>query len=348
MAIAGLFIFVCCIMLVIYKKSWFLKLHVHNLVGYLYDLKKSKINITEEYRFAEGVLKNAEKPLSLKSYINDIQNVHPKVLYFKDGFGGHRFWMAYTPFPWYIDYYENPSIAYSDDGYEWTNIEGNPIDNPRGDGYDSDPHLVYIPETGILECWYRHVGKYGKPPVEEVIHRRKSKDGRHWSEDEVIYWNYSGNYDMILSPAVVWEGNKYHIWSVNFSNGAKIEYHTYSNNEVNKIRDLDLVFEVEGDQTKYKAWHLDVIKDEDDYVMLVMCKEEKGSGPRRWDLFITRSKDNISYTKPKLLLHGTKCGWDNHLYRSSIVKVEDEFRIYYSALNEIGKHGMGITHALDL
>jgi len=337
---AGLAVSLC-----IYKKSWFLKLHAHNVLGICYETVRRCKGQQEEYSVPENVKKaNADKPLGLRSYINDTQNVHPKVLYFSDRFGGHKFWMSYTPFPWYIDRYENPSIAFSDDGYNWTNIDGNPIDDPKGNGYDSDAHLVYRADLCHLECWYRHVGKYAEPPVEEVLHRRISKDGVHWSEDELIYGNYSGEYAMLLSPAILWDGVKYLVWKVNRENDFRIECWTCTQEKVmEKIGEFDLTFEIDGDQTRYKPWHLDVIKDEDRYVMLVMCKEEKGSGPRRWDLFLTTSEDNVIYSKPELVLHGRQNGWDNNIYRASIVNVEGEYRIYYSALNAIGKHGMGIT-----
>ena len=50
---------------------------------------------------------NAAQPLPLKSYFGGTQNIHPKVLYIEEGFGGHLFWMAYTPYPWYIERFEN-------------------------------------------------------------------------------------------------------------------------------------------------------------------------------------------------------------------------------------------------
>lgn len=43
--------------------------------------------------------------------------------------------------------------------------------------YDFDVHLVYGEKEKILEYWYRHVGDYRKPPAEEVLHRRFTKDG---------------------------------------------------------------------------------------------------------------------------------------------------------------------------
>ena len=177
-----------------------------------------------------------------------------------------------------------------------------------------------------------------------MIHRRTTKDGVHWSEDEVLYGNYSGNYAQILSPAILWDGEQYCIWSINRENDFRIEYYERSENrEMRKVREFDMAFTIEGDSTQYKPWHLDVIKDNGQYLMLVMCKEKKGTGPRRWDLFLTTSKDNEVYSTPQLVLHGTKNGWDQNIYRSTIVNAEGEYRIYYSALNAIGRHGMGIT-----
>ncbi len=332
-----------CVILYIYKKSWFLKLHVHNILGYIYELRK---NSSEEFVVPEKIKgRNAKKPIGFKSYINDTQNVHPKVLYFENEFANHRFWMSYSPYPWYIDRYENPCIAFSDNGYDWTNIINNPIDDAHGNGYNSDPHLVFREDTNTIECWYRHVGKYSKPPVEEVIHRRTSTDGINWSEDQILIKNYSGKYASILSPAILWDKNVYHIWSVNKEKDFLIEYHCLnSNGEFVKIRDFNFKYTFGESKTCYVPWHLDVIKDEDKYVMLIMCKERKGTGPRRWDLFMAMSDDNINYSAPELVLHGTKNGWDNNIYRSSIVRVNGKYRIYYSALNNIGKHGIGIIN----
>ena len=332
-------------LLVIYKKSWFLKMHVHNILGFFYDLKRKLGGRTAEYPVRTEIqCKNAPEPFTFKSYIGNNQNVHPKVLYFKEGFGGHRFWMSYTPFPWYIDCYENPCIAYSEDGFTWTNIEGNPIADAHGNGYYSDAHLVYREDTNAIECWYRYVGNYKKPPVDEVIFRRKSEDGIHWSEAEKLFGNYSGKYVHFLSPSVIWSDGAYDIWSVNKDNDFRIEYHRYTEDgTLTKIRDYQLEFRVEGSDTQYKPWHLDVIKENGKYILLVMCKELLGTGPRRWDLFISKSEDNIHYSVPELVLHGTKNGWDTQIYRSSMVNVDGQYRIYYSALNDIGKHGMGIT-----
>lgn len=39
---------------------------------------------------------------------------------------------------------------------------------------------------------------------------------------------------------------------------------------------------------------------------------------------------------------GNPYGWDTQLYRSSIVNVDGEYRIYYSAQNEVQQYGLGV------
>ena len=275
---------------------------------------------------------NAGKPLSFDSYLKNSQNVHPKVLYFPNRFGEHYYWMAYTPYPFARDAYENPCIAYSDDGYEWRDIKGNPLDNPDGDGYDSDTHLVYRDDSGILECWYRYVSDYDDPPVSEIIRRRTSTDGITWSEEETIYVNDTGYYAYFLSPAIIWDGEKYNIWVITSSNNT-IQYYTALASDItnwNLERTIVLTYK-DADNIEYKPWHLDVINDNGTYIMLIMCKSFESAAENRWTMFMTTSDDNTNYETPYVVIYGDPDSWDSYMYRGSIVKVNGEYRIYYSA-----------------
>lgn len=402
---------------------------------------------------------NAPAPFDLITYVGNNQIVHPKVLYFPNKFGNRKYWMAYTPYPFANDKYENPCVAYSSDGYNWTNIDGNPLDDPAGDGYNSDTHLVYVESTGTLEIWYRYVSNYKNPPVSEIIYRQTTKNGINWTEKEVVAENSSGNYVQYLSPAVICDGEKYKVWVVNDTtktinyyeseasaheetielddsmnvgkvdqigridtsatdymytvkiklNAAKsfqltgtntkgavihpaLRYVTAydangdvlneyclqsiaeastavgrtitmnaavdsvivtiykasnytnktvtlpavgSNNGLTKVRDITLTYQAAG--KTYNPWHLDVIEDNGKTVLLIMCK----SGTT-WSLFLSTSTDNITFTTPELVVAGNPYGWDTRLYRSSIVNVDGEYRIYYSAQNEIQKYGLGV------
>lgn len=274
---------------------------------------------------------NAFTPIGLKNYMGNTQNVHPKVLYFSGGFGGHKWWMAYTPYPYSNDDYENPCVAYSDDGVKWTDLDGNPLSDPQGNGYNSDTHLVYRSDTGALECWYRYVGPASQSPREETIYRRSTTDGVTWTAEEQVYSNTSGNYAQLLSPAVEFDGTNYQIWVVVSANPMRIDYYTAPASNIGNwtlVRSFTLSFTDGG--TTVQPWHLDVIRDGGRYVMLVMCRNSTSVSTAKCSLFITTSEDNITYTTPERVVCGAD-NWDRYMYRSSIVKAGNKYLIYYSA-----------------
>ena len=298
------------------------EVNLQALLSQVSEMAKMKINYDILYA-------NAEKTLELNNYLGNNQNVHPKVLYIEDGFGGHSYWMAYTPYPESRDAYENPCVAYSDDGYSWENIESCPLDDPHGYGYNSDAHLLYREDTSTLECWYRYVGDQSQPIREETIYRQISEDGIHWSEKELVYSNMSGSYAQLLSPSIIWDGEKYHIWVVEYTTSAIVHYVTDPSNISNWTRMDAVPIPFNDDGIDVNPWHIDVLKDNNKYIFLVMCrKDKKLENPM--SLFITSTEDNITYESPYKVLQGSS-GWDRYIYRSSIVKVNGEYRIYYSA-----------------
>lgn len=312
------------------------------IADYDYVQAETKKNIAAKgaYNALQAIIKNSEydiafanafSPISLKNYLGNTQNVHPKVLYFENGFGGHKYWMAYTPYPYSQDGYENPCIAYSDNGYAWTNIEGNPLDDPNGVGYNSDTHLVYNTANSTLECWYRYVRDANDPPIEETIYRQTTTDGVTWSTKELVYSNTSGSYDRLLSPAIIIDNNKYCIWVVSGENGVHIDYYEAPVSDVTdwtNIRSFNLTYTDDG--TAVNPWHLDVIKDGSSYAMLVMCRNSTQIATAKCSLFMAISSDNITYQTPVKVVGGAD-NWDKYMYRSSIVKVGSVYRIYYSA-----------------
>ena len=291
---------------------------------------------------------NAFTPLKFNNYLGNAQNVHPKVLYFENGFGGHNFWMAYTPYPDSNDRYENPCIAYSDDGYAWTNIPGNPLDDPDGDGYDSDAHLVYRNDTGVMECWYRH---YDRTTLQKTIYRQVSTDGITWSQKELV--KVFDDPEDCASPAIIWDGTYYYVWGVS---GVTIHCWKMPGDDITNwtfVHAYGIPFYDDG--VEVKPWHLDVIIDGNKYVLLVMCRNGRIPDTSVWSLFITTSTDNANYSTPVKVVGGAD-NWDKYMYRSTIVKVGSVYRIYYSACNTRSKSsiyndakwGMGITESNNI
>src|SRR5699024_11874226 len=108
------------------------------------------------------VIINAESSLYINTYEGYNQVIHPDVIYFPDRWNGYRYWMSYTPYPWTNDFYENPSIAVSDDGVRWETPEGlkNTLDEVTKEEYENGEHLsdsilVYRKDIETLESWTR-------------------------------------------------------------------------------------------------------------------------------------------------------------------------------------------------
>lgn len=286
---------------------------------------------------------NAKNKLNLINYLGNVDNIHPKVLYFEAGLYGHKFWMAYTPYPNMDATTENPCIAYSDDGRLWYGIAGNPLDsNPTIDGelaYNSDTHLVY--NGSRLECWWRTYSSAGQPS-KAITYRMVSTDGITWSGKEALHTVDSTGKD--LSPAVIFKDYTYHIWTVNSLTDV-IEYYTSSDGTdwqfVGTI-DLPLTFEEEA----FNPWHLDVEFMDNKFYFVINAKSKTTT---RWIVFLASSSlaNGSDCSVPCAVVLNNPNSWDFQLYRSCIVKVGAEYMIFYSARRSESQ-GIGITVAKTL
>ena len=79
------------------------------------SLDPSKKNEWERY-INKSYIKNADSYLKTPTPDRTNQANHPDVLYFKDGFHGYKYYMAYTPYAYSNDRVENPCILVSNDG----------------------------------------------------------------------------------------------------------------------------------------------------------------------------------------------------------------------------------------
>ena len=303
----------------------------------------ARILMKDNYNIAYA---NSPTPMELTNYVGDSQNVHPKVLYFADGLFGHKYWMAYTPCGYSYASVENPCVAYSEDGYTWQNIVDNPLatnggGSGYGTGYNSDPHLVYRSDLDRLECWYRFVSDYNTNPVIESLRRRTTTDGVTWTDEEIMYTNSSGEYAKMLSPSIIWNGSKYCMWAINGDDSPiGVDYLESDDGETwTFIRKIVLGY-VDGNGIRYTPWHGDVIVDNGLYIMCMMCRYNAGVNSK-WIIFLTTSSDNVNWSTPEVIIYGNPDGWDKYMYRPTIVKVGEVYRIYYSACDQTSSAGLG-------
>ena len=262
---------------------------------------------------------------------------HPSVVYVPEGLGGHKWWMAQTPFPPcefkpYRDRYELPCVHYSDDGVQWFAIEGNPVDDitpeqEKNMDFMSDPHLIY--KDRCLEIVYRLSMRITYDETETILIRKTSKDGVHWSERQIIadlrkpedkaIWG-----EQIISQSMIWTGKEYLCWYVDGS-------------WFKKNRGVKLVQSKDGENWdkaeictlgdyKEKPWHIDVQKVEGVYHMLCyhyetdVLRHLTSKDGHNWEFdtqVLTHAKSLLSFYSSKI-------------YRSCMVAIDKEYYIYFS------------------
>lgn len=284
---------------------------------------------------------NSSKTLGFKNYKGNSQNIHPKVLYFPEGWNGWEYWMAYTPYPNGMTKSENPCIAVSHDGYSWTVPKGlkNPLDPRPSYGYNSDTHLVYREDNGELEIWWRD---YNEQTVRDSFLRRTSKDGVNWTPEERVLPFSERRADYRLSPAVMVDGDRYLVY---YSNGRKI-FRMWSDAGFDTGRWTDPV-EVPLPLGDLGAWHLDVIEGADGRHEMILCCYGPGGTNNSADLYYTVYDPETDTAEPLTMILGRadrKGAIDEiSIYRSSIVYVDGYVRIYYSCISRNAHRHISVT-----
>lgn len=292
---------------------------------------------------------NSKFKLTIIGPYGDNQSYHPKVLNFKEKWNGYKYWMSYTPYPQGDDLKENPCIAVSNDLIHWKTPDGlvNPLDVPagkeKGTIYNSDAHLVYNNDTNTLEIYWRYTNN-----VEGIgnIYRRTSKDGINWTTKELAYHCPDRDKADNISPAIIYENKKYKMWYV--ENKGIVKY-TESDDGINweESKDIDIKYE-----SKLLTWHLDVIKTQKGYEMIVVAFT---SWEKRNDmsLYYSYSADGLKWDKAKIILkpstRGKSLVWDNKgIYRSSFIYEDGIYYVYYGGTDLKYNHGIGLVIGKDI
>lgn len=294
---------------------------------------------------SERIAGNAHRLEMTNAYGNN-SAYHPSVINFGKKWNGYKYWMAHTPYPNADDSKENPHIMVSNDLENWIEPVGfkNPLE-PAPDNYlhtktyNSDAELVYNTDTQELECWWRFVDDINQ---DLIIYRKTTKDGVNWSEKEIVLEEENRYVRDYISPALIYEDSKYKMWYVD------APYSIYY------IESLDLTgwtepvkVKVEYDNPNLRSWHLDVIHENGLYEMVVNAFVE-GKSRRTMNLYYSKSKDNVNWTKAKTILKPTKGtnNWDNKgLYRASLMYDNDTCYLFYSGISKNSKQvyeGVGL------
>ncbi len=293
--------------------------------------------------FERKGFENAASHLDIPTYEGSGQAIHPDVLYFPDGWNGHRYWMAFTPYPNSNDIYEDPSIVVSDDNETWVVPEGltNPIDTKPAQGYNADTELVYNDTTDELYLYYM---QYNSNPAVNTVYMMftKSADGVSWTEPtSLLSWDLDDIADNERSYTIIKQGDEWHYWAqTNLTSVAphRVTYRSSSDG---------LVWSAPVGVTFSNApslWHLNVeyIPSKSEYWMIYNSNTIGGA------MYFAKSTDRLNWTHyplPIISLGDTGQWDDNTIYRPSFIydEASDLVRVWYSARAASGQWHTGYT-----
>jgi len=282
-------------------------------------------------------------PLDIKNTSNMPRYFwHPSIVYVPEGFAGHSWWMAQTPFPPcdikpYRDRYELPCIHYSDDGLHWLPIPNNPIDDITKEqeanrDFMSDPHLIY--RDNHLELYYRLSIRKDERETYTILLKRISYDGLSWpnrqivadlrQSNEVAIWG-----KQIISQSILWTGEEYVCWYVDAS-------HYIPNRHIRCTKSRDgIKWEVNNKcillSNDVIPWHIDVQYYEGKYMATIYDRDAER-------LSIFRSDDGLKWQLYNHILTPARnplLFYSGGIYRSSLVKTNDSYSIFFSGMNKV-------------
>ena len=229
----------------------------------------------------------------------------------------------------------------------------NPVIAPprNSRNYNSDPELLYEPQTDRLVLFTRLVEK-----KTNTIHVSTSRDGITWAPARAPFWEH---YHQAVSPTVApRSGAPALMWYVNAGRkgcdapSTSVMMRTGSD-KTGLIVDTRWLGPVLTDLRipGYAIWHIKArwIPEKAEYWMLVSAYPVKKNGCRTDDLFFARSTDGVHWTAyPDPILRHEERNWTSAaVYRSSFLydANSDELRMWISARGSDGAWRMGYARA---
>lgn len=284
---------------------------------------------------------NAARPLSIPTYENSGQAIHPDVLFFPTKWKGYHYWMAFTPYPSTAERYENPSIVVSNDGQNWQVPKGlqNPVFQKPARGHYSDTNLC-LGLDKKLYLFFRERHRLGLWLDYDEILVSSSADGIHWSHPKSVTASLHG-FANVLSPSVLTVGNKYYMYTVSRDAGSIIQLRTAYDPEGLWSAPVQVKFIGKTQTAGFVPWHINVIKTEHAFYAVICMKNYTVPGQRN-QLYLATSTDGSKFRLQSLpILRPTESDdcWDaGALYQASIIPVagkkHEAFKMYYSAYSK--------------
>ncbi len=310
------------------------------------------------------ILQNARQPLNIPTYDGLNQVVHPSVIDFLTEYGvpkwgGHRFWMVITPYPYGDDTYENPSIYVSDDGVNWfvpSNIKNPIVSAPGGwkRGFNNDPDLIYDPDADEIRVYYRF-SSIDELNVKMINITKEQNVGEPKTIIVHSPWTQMENTHRSLC---IWResSKRWHMWG---GGGAMIPphniYYRFSEDGIHwssPERCVDDSGEDPFQALGYTNWHMsckaNYYEKRVEFFSYANSNSSRSNGAI---LYAECSMDNPKIIRTSIvnpILLPSKKGWDNgQLYRCSFNMMDAGdryyYRVWYSASSDKNVWKLGYT-----
>lgn len=255
------------------------------------------------------------KIVKLKTYDGLGQAVHPSAVKFND-----KIILAVTPFPYGNDYYENPCLYKSADGYNFEPInDAKPIVLPQAHDkliYLSDPFLFV--NDGNLYLIYRECVYQDNENYVAHIYEMHTGDLTNWSTPVELFKSEYG----AMSPAVLNENGTAYIYYVKFHNKTTILCRRpYDGNTEEEL----LVYNTPDEMM---LWHIDFFKyNKEIFGLFTFSLDNKGDGAKTYLAYREselqwRIKQEITLTNKKGVIKKT--------YKSCSLSVENRQILFVS------------------
>lgn len=99
-------------------------------------------------------------------------------------------------------------------------------------------------------------------------------------------------------------------------------------------------------------WHIDVLVEDDNVAKMIVCGFTEGNNSNSADLYyLTYDLHTGDCSEPRMILARSKNSKDLHwrsLYRSSLLKIDDTYYVYFSCISKSWKRHMSLAFGTDL
>lgn len=303
---------------------------------------------------------NATSPLITPTHDGSGQATHPCVIDFllehnMQTWAGYRYWMVMTPYPNATNAHEDPNILASHDGLTWVVPNGmvNPLDDAVA-GYNSDPDMVYNPDTDELWVYYRTSVPYSTH-IRKLV--KVSADMSYTDPiilDTIAPWTPADVKDRSL---IVWResSTKWHMWG---GGGAENPphnfYYFFSTDGINWSEPVQCFNEDGLDPIQALlssvngfTWHHSGKPNYREKRIEFLCSNNSAANGLYF-MYCKMHNPTLFYTPiPTKILSSNLGAWDSYLYRPSFVIEKGAsgyiHHLWYSAFDANQIQAIGYT-----